>query len=111
MIKSTVLTLGLFVVFMMLFLILEFDDLVLKSDLIISVLVFSLTATSCIMLVNTRKKLLIISIFLLILMYIFYLFNSLSLANLLGSLGFGMLVIIVLSYLPQFFKKGYIDKL
>lgn len=56
-----------------------------------------------------RRFLLYGSVVLLICMAIFYLFNQLELANWIGSLGFGILVITIVSYCPNFIKKGYIE--
>lgn len=57
-----------------------------------------------------RKYLYLCSFFLLGFMIIFYLFWQLVWADRLGSTGFGILLIIIFTYLPQLFKKGYIEK-
>lgn len=58
-----------------------------------------------------RKYSLILSLSSLFLMIVFYLIGQLDTANWFGSLGFGLLVITVIFYLPELFKKGYINKL
>ena len=57
-----------------------------------------------------RKYLLIASFALLLLMIFFYLIGQLDTSNWLGSLGFALLIVTIVSYLPQLFKRGYIDK-
>ncbi len=57
-----------------------------------------------------RKYLLVISFVLLVLMVPFLLMGRLDTADLLGSLGFGSLMVVTISYLPQLLRKGYIDK-
>lgn len=44
-------------------------------------------------------------------MIILYLFWQIPLSNMFGSIGFGILLIFILSYLPGLIKKGYIEKL
>lgn len=58
-----------------------------------------------------RKFLLISSLFLLTIMIFFYLIWKIDLSNWFGSLGFGILIIYTLGFIPQLLKKGYIEKL
>lgn len=58
-----------------------------------------------------RKLLLILSVILLTLMVLFYLIDKLTLSNRVGSFGFALFVILIISYLPILVRKGYIEKL
>ena len=58
-----------------------------------------------------RKFLLIISLSLLGLMIIFYLFWQIDISNWLGSLGIGLLTIYVIEHISGLIKKGYVEKL
>lgn len=57
-----------------------------------------------------RKFLLLSSSLLFLGMIFFYLFWQLTIAALLGSIGFGLLIIYTIGLLPILFKKGYIEK-
>jgi len=46
----------------------------------------------------------------LILMIFLYLVNQLNLSNIIGSAGFAVLIITLLTYLPELIKKGYLEK-
>lgn len=59
---------------------------------------------------KTRKYLLIASFGSLFLMLFFYLTGQLDVANWFGSLGFGLLIFILISYLPKLFNQGYIER-
>ena len=43
-------------------------------------------------------------------MIILYLFNELNLANIAGSFGFALLLIVISSYIPQIIKGGFVEK-
>lgn len=45
------------------------------------------------------------------LMVLFYLSDNLNRANTVGSFGFALLLIVILSLLPQLIKKGYIERI
>lgn len=77
---------------------------------IIQPLAFALSATSCILFPNIRTNLIKGSLYILLSMVLVYLFNMLDIANWLGSLGFGVLFITIISYLPQLVKRGSIEK-
>lgn len=80
-----------------------------SSDLIKPV-IFSFSASFAY--INFKRRLLLIlSMIMLFIMVIFYLFWQIDLANWFGSLGFGMLVIYTLGHIPQLLKKGYVEKL
>lgn len=72
--------------------------------------IFAVAAAICIFFTFLRKYLLMVSLALLIFMILTYLFNLFDFANWTGSLGFGILTIVVFSYIPQLIKKGYIEK-
>lgn len=58
---------------------------------------------------NARKYLLFASLVLLFLMVLFFLIWRIDFANLSGSIGFGMLVIYFIGYVPQLISKGEIE--
>lgn len=57
-----------------------------------------------------RKLFLISSLCILLLMIILYLLNELNWANIVGSFGFALLLIVISAYLPQLIKKGFVEK-
>lgn len=57
-----------------------------------------------------RKLFLFLSFFILLIMILLYLFDELNLANIVGSFGFAVLLIVVSAYIPQFIKKGFVEK-
>lgn len=58
-----------------------------------------------------RKYILLISLFLIIGMVFFFTLDMIYWADVLGSTSIGLVVLVLLSYLPQFVKKGYIENL
>ena len=72
--------------------------------------IFALTFSVGIFLPSLRKLFLTIAISLLALMIFIYFFNLLDISNWIGSLGYGMLLMVTFTYLPEFIKKGYIEK-
>lgn len=60
---------------------------------------------------NFRKLFLILALSLIGFMVVFYLFNEMNFANLIGSLGLAILVIVFASYIPDLLRKGYIEHL
>lgn len=58
-----------------------------------------------------KKFLLKIATIMLVIMVILYLFWQIPLSGFFGSIGFGILSIFVLSYIPDLVRKGYIEKL
>lgn len=73
-------------------------------------LLFAATLCLSVTLPNFRKKLLLISFTLLLLMVLFYLLNNLAWANLIGAGGFGMLVLVIFTYIPELIKRGHIER-
>ena len=72
--------------------------------------IFALTFSIGSFIPSLRKLFLIISLSLVALMIFVYFFNLLDLSNWLGSLGYGMLLMIIFTYLPDFVKRGQIEK-
>ena len=72
--------------------------------------IFALTFSVGFFLPSLRKLFLTIAISLLALMIFIYFFNLLDISNWIGSLGYGMLLMVTFTYLPEFIKKGYIEK-
>lgn len=81
-----------------------------QLNLLIQPLIFGVAATISFLFGSYRKLLLFFSATLLSLMIITYLFNLLDLANWIGSLGFGILIIVLFSYIPVLIKKDHIEK-
>lgn len=76
-------------------------------------LIKSITFACSLFIVLTQKYkryVLWIAIFLLISMCVFYLFWQIPFSDLLGSIGFGMFFIFVLSYFPELTRKGFIEE-
>lgn len=96
--------------FTFVFTVLSFDLGVDQVTQIIQPLIFGLTTTISILYPALRKFILIISSTLLSLMIILYLFNLVDFSNWIGSLGFGMLIIVIFSYFKVLIKTGCIEK-
>ncbi len=109
--KKIILIPILIVIFTFSFTFLEIGLEIHKITQIIQPFIFALSAVLCILYNSLRRLILKISLVLLALMVLTYLFDNLDFANWIGSLGFGMLVIVIFSYLPILIKKGYIENL
>lgn len=57
-----------------------------------------------------RKFFLTWSLVMLLLMIVLYLVGNIDMANIVGSFGFVLLIIVVTSYMPQIVKSGFIEK-
>ncbi len=57
-----------------------------------------------------RRKIFWLGLTLFIVMTIFYVFGLIGLADISGSTGFGLIVMNLITYLPQIVKFGYIKK-
>lgn len=77
---------------------------------IFSPVVFAISGVGSVLIPTARRIFLIISLGLLSVMVFTYLLNMVDIANWMGSLGFGMLLVISCTYLPQFIKRGFIEK-
>lgn len=60
---------------------------------------------------KVRKYIFILSALLIAAMIVPILLNNLNWANILGATGAGLGIVVILTYLPDFIKKGYIAKL
>lgn len=71
---------------------------------------FSLSCVSATVILkpNLRSLFLKASLILLAIMVLFYLTNQLGAANILGSFGFAILLVVVCSYMPNLIKEGHI---
>lgn len=105
-IKGTII----FFVSIFLFSFLEFESSIIKIDTLIKPMIFAATLSISIVLPKLRKIILFLSLLLLAVMVLIYLFNMIEIANWIGSLGFGMLFIILATYLPKLLERGYIEK-
>lgn len=72
---------------------------------------FSLGLTFALFIPKLRFKLIILSFILLFLTTFLYLAGQMGLANFLASGGIGLMALVLFSYLPEIFKKGYVEKL
>lgn len=80
-----------------------------NGDEFIKSIVFA--ASLFMVLSNKHKEIVLwISIFLLLIMIFFYLLWQIPLASMFGSIGFGIFVIYVFSFIPNLIKKGFVEK-
>lgn len=77
---------------------------------IIQPLIFSIFFTISILFLSVRRYFLALSMCLLGLMVLTYLFHLLDISSWIGSLGFGIFFVTIVSYIPQCIKNGYIEK-
>ena len=105
-IKGTII----FFVSIFIFSFLEFESSIIKIDTFIQPLIFAATLSISLCLPQLKKIVLAVSLLLLAVMILIYLFNMIEIANWIGSLGFGMLFVILSTYLPELLKRGYIEK-
>lgn len=61
--------------------------------------------------IKLKRLLLWLVCILFFLTLVFYLFWQLQQANFFGSIGFGMMIIFIVSFVPEFLKKGYTENL
>ncbi len=108
--KKIILAPLLLVIFTIIFIVLNVGMNITGVDQIIQPVTFATTLTICFLFSYYRKYLMATSIVLLILLVFTYLLGILVVSDWVGSLGFGMLVIISFSYLPQFITRGYVEK-
>lgn len=108
-IKKVIFLVIFFLLFTLIFYLLEFGAIFEHPTMIIKPSIFSFFATISILKPNLRRISFAISFSLLFLMAMIYLFGQISISNWVGSLGFGILVIVIVSYLGDFVRKGFID--
>ncbi len=108
--KKIFIALVLVIILTIIFTILDSGLRIKQLNLLIQPLIFALVATISFLFGSYRKLLLFFSANLLSLMIITYLFNLLDAANWVGSLGFGILIIVFCSYIPVLIKRDHIEK-
>lgn len=74
-------------------------------------LIFSLSFTFILFTNRYTKYLIILTVLLFIIMHALVMVNRISYADICGSTGFGLTLLIIIRYLPQCVKLGYIKKL
>ncbi len=97
-----------FLLSFVIFIILEYGDITISTNELIQPFSFSLTVLILFLNSKSQKPILFIALTLLILMVILYLFNLLPTANLVGSLGVGLFIILLFSRIPELIKNGHI---
>lgn len=106
--KKTIKILSLFVILLGFFLLfnsgLRFDSF----ESLFQTFIFTLLTLILIFHSWLKKVFIILSLILFILMIIFFILDSIYIANFFGSLAFGILIISGLFYLPKVLKNGYI---
>lgn len=60
---------------------------------------------------QSKKDIFLLGLFLIIIMIVFYVFDLIDWADLAGSTSMGIIMINLLTYLPQIMKLGYIKKI
>ncbi len=85
--------------------IIRFDSLTFQAML------FSLVFSLAIVRPLIRKYVFILSVALIFAVAPFFILNIMDWANILGSTGMGFVLLLVLTYLPDFIKKGFLEKL
>ncbi len=58
-----------------------------------------------------KRYVFLLSVILIIVMIPFFVFNLMNKADMLGSTGIGFILLLLISYLPQLIRKGYVEKL
>ncbi|TSC87770.1 MAG: hypothetical protein G01um10147_456 [Microgenomates group bacterium Gr01-1014_7] len=81
-----------------------------RPDQFIYPIVLTLVTLIIFFVSKLRKLFLSLSLSILFLMIFLYLLNELNLANIIGSFGFALLLIVISSYIPQIIKEGFVEK-
>lgn len=89
----------------------EFEPLNQVTSKYLQAFIFSATLAISFIKPLWKLKLFYLGFFFIFLMVTFYLFGRLALSNSLASIATGMLFIVALTYLPEIFKKGFVEKL
>lgn len=77
----------------------------------IQALFFASVTTAIIVQPKIRKVIFYLALGLFLAMVFLYIFRLMWLADLAGSTGLGFVVIVLISYLPELIKKGYVEKI
>lgn len=97
-----------FILLMTFFYILEVDISEGAKYVPLEVAVFAVISEILIFKPSYKRISLVLANVLFLLMMGFFVINRMNFANIAGSLGFGILIIIAVSYLPRLFKQGHI---
>jgi len=73
--------------------------------------IFAMVLGMIIIWTNLRRFVLLISLFFIIVMAVLYIVDIIEWAEIFGSTSIGLVVLVLLSYLPQLINKGYIENL
>ncbi len=101
----------LFISSFFLFNLMEFELLNQSMNKYLQSLIFSIVLVVAVFGPKVRAKLPYAVFLLLLVSVLLYILNQLSLSNSFASIGIGMLLLIMLSYLPEIIKKGFVEKL
>lgn len=105
---KTLRILFIFLLLLPLFYVLDLTAAAKKIPLLLEVSVFALTGTTLIFWPAAKRSFIFASNALFLIMTVFFMLDLPDTANIFGSLGFGILVITVIFYLPSFFKQGHL---
>lgn len=97
-----------FLLALLFFTILEYGRLPDFFNAYIQPIIFALVVATIFLKGKYRQAIFWLSTILFILMIFFYFLNQFSFSNWSGSLGMGILVILIFSYIPQLIKNGHI---
>lgn len=89
----------------------EFEPLNQLGNKYLQSFIFSATLAISLIKPSLKLKLFYLGFFFIFLTVSFYLFGRLALSNSFASIGIGILFIVCLTYLPELFKKGFVEKL
>lgn len=96
------------VVLFFLFIILEYGHLSISFNEAIQPVILTLATILIFFQGKFRHNIFRISLIMLVLMVLFYFLNQFSVSNWIGSLGIGILTVLIISYFPEFTKNGHI---
>ena len=82
-----------------------------SSIKIFQALIFAIVFSTIAVWSNLRRIILLASLCLILIMAAFYIVDMIELADIFGSTAVGLILLTIISFLPQLFKKGYIEKL
>ncbi len=111
MIKRKIFMLIIFVGSFLIFNMVEFELLNQSMNKYLQSLIFCTVLVTSIFQPKLRLKLFLVVFLLMFVVILLYLTDQLSLSNSLASIGSGIIFIVLLSYLPEVFKKGHVENL
>lgn len=107
----SILKLGFFFIFLIVFYIFEHGFIFDSFDKFIGPVLLSGLTVMMLLKPNLKRRILLLSSILLILMILFYILNIPNWSKNTGDFGFSLLIVTIFLYLPQIIKKGYIERL